>query len=70
MKIQIGLVLSALLALAGCATNDGYMAEHASNNVATPTAAPQRVDAVSDALGQKVDNMVASRRSVSNDVTR
>ncbi|MGA3400402.1 MAG: hypothetical protein ABSC95_14370 [Acetobacteraceae bacterium] len=69
MKIRIRYVLPALLMLAGCATtNDsGYRA----SNVAAPVVAPpQRVDAVSNAVGARMDAMLASRRAPSNDVTR
>lgn len=69
MKIRLGYVLPAMLLLAGCATtnNSGYVA----SNAATPTVAPpQRVDAVSDAVGAKVDAMITSRPAPSDNVTR
>jgi hypothetical protein len=58
-----------MLLLAGCATTkeSGYSA----NSAAPPTAAPpQRVDAVSDAVGAKMDAMMASRPVTTNNVTR
>jgi len=69
MRIRLRYVLPAMLLLAGCATtsNSGYVA----SNTATPTAAPpQRVDAVSDAVGAKMDAMMASRPATSANVTR
>jgi hypothetical protein len=61
MKIRLQYVLPAVLLLAGCAMNDsGYTA----NNAATPAVAPpQRVDAVSDAVGAKMDAMMTTRSS-------
>jgi hypothetical protein len=68
MKIRIRYVLPALLMLAGCAATAD---NHSASNAAVPAvAAPQRVDAVSDALGAKVDNMTAGPSSASNNVTR
>jgi hypothetical protein len=69
MKIGLRYVLPAMLLLAGCATtNDGG---YSATNAATPTAAPpQRVDAVSDAVGAKMDAMMASRPASSDNVTR
>jgi len=58
-----------MLLLAGCATtsNSGYIA----SNTATPAAAPpQRVDAVSDAVGAKMDAMMATHPAPSDNVTR
>jgi hypothetical protein len=69
MKIRIGFALAAvLLALAGCAS-DGT--NYGANAAPPPTAAPpQRVNAVSDALGAKMDNMLASQHSPGTGVTR
>ncbi|HVC59850.1 MAG TPA: hypothetical protein VND19_05735 [Acetobacteraceae bacterium] len=61
-------MLPALLMLAGCATTGG---DYSASNAAAPAMAPpQRVDAVSDALGAKMDNMLASRPFTSNSMTR
>ena len=57
-------MLPAMLLLAGCAASDsGYTA---SNSTAPTVAPPQRVDAVSDAVGAKMDAMMATRPSPSN----
>jgi hypothetical protein len=58
-----------MVMLAGCATtNDsGYQA---SNTVAPVTAPPQRVSAVSDAVGAKMDAMMPSSSVTSSAVTR
>lgn len=69
MKIRLRYALPAMLLLAGCATtsNNSYSAD----NAATPAAAPpQRVDAISDAVGAKMDAMMASRPAATNSVTR
>jgi hypothetical protein len=59
MKIQIWCGLPALLVLASCAASTG---DYSASNAAAPTVAPpQRVDAVSDALGAKMNTMVAAR---------
>ncbi|HXD35052.1 MAG TPA: hypothetical protein VN624_00250 [Rhodanobacter sp.] len=70
MKIRLRFLLPALLALGGCATTYGPTATITPASTGPATAAPQRVDAVSDALGQKMDNLVASRRPVTSNVTR
>lgn len=68
MRIRIRYALPALLMLAGCATmgsNDD------SNYAAAPTVAPpQRVDAVSDALGARMDSMLAAQHLSSVGMTR
>jgi hypothetical protein len=57
MKIRMRFVLPVLLPLAGCTTTDS---SYSASNAATPAVAPpQRVDAVSDAVGAKMDAMVA-----------
>jgi hypothetical protein len=64
MKIRRRYVLPAMLLLAGCAASgSGYTA---SNSTAPAVAPPQRVDAVSDAVGAKMDAMMATRPSPSN----
>lgn len=69
MKIRMRYVLPAMLLLAGCAaTNDSSY--HASNTTAPAAAPSQRVDAVSEAVGARMDNMLASRPTTSNAVTR
>ena len=69
MKIRVGYVFAAMLLLAGCAaSNDTEY--NASNTVLTPGAAPpQRVEAVSDALGARMNTMLGGS-SVPNSVTR
>ena len=69
MNIRIGCALAAmLLALAGCASND---TDYSANAAPPPTAAPpQRVNAVSNALGARMDNMLASQHSPGAGVTR
>lgn len=61
-------MLPALLLLAGCGATSG--GSSASNTAAPAVAPPQRVDAVSDALGAKMNDMLASRPGTSNNVTR
>jgi uncharacterized lipoprotein YajG len=69
MKIRVRYMLPAMLLLAGCAAtnNSGYSA---GNAAAPPMAPPQRVDAVSSAVGAKMDNMLASQPSTGSSVTR
>jgi len=68
MKIRIRYVLPALIMLAGCAATGD---DHSASNAAAPAVAPpQRVDAVSDALGAKVDTMTTEPSAASNNVTR
>jgi len=68
MKIRMWYALPALVMLAGCATNDR---EYSVNDPPAPTAAPpQRVDAVSDALGAKMDGMLANLHPMSGGMTR
>ena len=60
MKIRLRYVVPAMLLLAGCATTSDN--SYSANNTVTPTAAPaQRVDAVSNAVGAKMDAMIANR---------
>ena len=64
MKIQVWYALPVIVMLAGCAANSR---DYVADNVSTPTAAPpQRVDAVSDALGAKMDSMLASQHPTTN----
>jgi hypothetical protein len=68
MRIRIGCVLPALLVMAGCATtNTPYRVSEASVPAVAP---PQRVDAVSSAIGAKMDSMLASRRNLDTGVMR
>ncbi len=68
MKIRMCYVFPALFMLAGCATTSN---DYSASNAAAPIVAPpQRVDAVSDAVGAKMADMLASRPSTSSDVTR
>jgi len=62
-------VLPALVMLAGCATTNDHA--YTADSVQAPAAAPpQRVDAVSDALGAKMDGMLASQRPADAGITR
>lgn len=64
MKIRMWYALSAIVMLAGCAENNG---NYVADNVPAPTAAPpQRVDAVSNALGAKMDSMLAGQHPTTN----
>ena len=68
MKIRMRYVLPALAMLAGCATTNGQ--DYTAENTPAPTAAPpQRVEAVSDVLGAKMDSMLAAQPT-SGTVTR
>jgi hypothetical protein len=70
MKIRKRYVLPAMLLLAGCATTT-TSSNYSTSIAAAPVAAPpQRVDAVSDAVGAKVDSMLVSNPSASNNLTR
>lgn len=62
MKIRLRWVFPAiLLTLAGCAdTGSGYVAN---TDPPVTVAPPQRVNAVSDALGARMDNMLASQHA-------
>ena len=70
MKVRMRFVLPALLALAGCASTTPPMAENAGPAGHTSAAPPQRVDAASNALGQRLDTMMATRRTAPATVTR
>ena len=62
MKIRMRLALPALVLLAGCATTNDQ--NYSANSIPAPAAAaPQRVDAVSNALGAKMDSMLAAQRT-------
>jgi hypothetical protein len=68
MKIRIQYVLPAMLLLAGCATTTDSSYR---TSAATPTVAPpQRVSAVSDAVGAKMDAMMATQPAPGSNVTR
>lgn len=70
MKIRMGYVLPAMLLLAGCATTT-TASNYSASNAGTPAAAPpERVDAVSDAVGAKMDGMLANPLPVGTNVTR
>lgn len=70
MKVRMRIVMPALLSLAGCASTPYPMAGGAPPVGQTSAAAPQQVDAVSDALGRRLDTMIATRRSVPATTTR
>jgi len=61
-------MLPAVLALAGCATT--IDTSHTASTAPTSAAAPAQVNAASDALGAKMDNMLASRHPGGAAVTR
>ncbi|HUN40084.1 MAG TPA: hypothetical protein VMU81_07325 [Acetobacteraceae bacterium] len=64
MKIRMWYALPAIVVLAACAVNTGG---NVAGNAPTPSAAaPQRVDAVSNALGAKMDGLLASQRPTGN----
>jgi len=68
MKIRMLYVLPAVVMLAGCA---GTYTDYQATNTPAPTAAPpERVNAVSDALGARMDNMLASQHPAPSGVTR
>lgn len=72
MKTGLRYALPVMLLLAGCATNDDHtMNVAAANNAVAPVVAPpQRVEAVSDAVGAKMNSLVASRPSAGNSTTQ
>ena len=70
MSVRIGLVLPALLALAGCAASTSPMTGAAGPVAQTSAAPPQRVTAVSNVLGQRLDSMLANVRFTPTSVTR
>jgi hypothetical protein len=64
MKVRIQIVLPALLLLAGCESAASPMAENDAQPVIhSSAAAPRQVNAVSDALGQRLDGMLAARHA-------
>lgn len=71
MIISPRLLVPAVLLLAGCATaTTTYNSGTIPTAAAAPAAAPQRINAVSDALGARTDNMVASRPATTGNLTR
>jgi hypothetical protein len=68
MKIRMWCALPAIAVLAACAGNDSsYVADNVPGPSPVPAAAaPQRVDAVSNALGARMDSMLASQRPTGN----
>jgi hypothetical protein len=69
MKIRLRWVLPTILAtLGGCA---GGGSDHTANvNPPTIAAPTQRVDAVSQAIGARMDNMLATQHSAGGSGTR
>ncbi len=63
MMVRMQFVLPALLALAGCSTAPAPVARGPSPVLQAQAAEPQRVTAASNALGQKLDGMVAAQRA-------
>jgi len=71
MMVRIRLVLPTLLALASCASTPSPVATDVAGPVVQTSAAPpQRVIAVSNELGQRLDSMLANARLSSASVTR
>lgn len=68
--VRIGFVLSALLALAACAAPSSPTTGAADPVAQTSVAPPQRVTAVSNVLGQRLNSMLANAGSASASVTR
>ena len=69
MKVRMRLAIPLLLAcLAGC-TVDQPSTQYTSTTTPASVAPPQQVNAASDALGQRLDNMMA-RRMPTNSVMR
>jgi hypothetical protein len=70
MKVRMRLAIPLLLAgLAGCAA-DQPSPQYTAATAPASAAAPQQVNAASDALGQRLDNMMAKRRTPATSVTR
>jgi hypothetical protein len=70
MKMGLRYVLPAMLLLAGCTTTTTGNSYSASNTVAPAAAPPQRVDAVSDAVGAKMDDMLVSQPALGSATAR
>lgn len=68
--VRIGFVLSALLALTACAAPSSPTTGTADPVAQTSVAPPQRVTAVSKALGQRLDSMLANAGYASSNVSR
>jgi hypothetical protein len=60
MKIRVRYVFPVMLALAGCAGSSVDAYSSSDVTTAPGAAPPQRVEAVSDALGARMNNMLAS----------
>jgi len=70
MKVRMRYAIPLLLAcLAGC-TAEQPSNQYTSGTTPTTVAPPQQVNAASDALGQRLDNMMAKGRSPATSVTR
>ena len=70
MKVRMRIVLPAMLALAGCTSTATQMGENAGPAMQTSAAPPQRVDAASNALGARLDSIMATRHIAPATVTR
>lgn len=71
MTVRIRLVLPALLALAGCASTPSANTANVAGPAADTSAAPpQRVTAVSNELGLRLDRMLANARFGAAGATR
>lgn len=70
MKVRMRLAIPLVLAcLAGC-TTEQPSSQYTATTAPATVAAPQRVNAASDALGQRLDNIMATRRVTPGTVTR
>lgn len=70
MTVRKRFLLPVLLALAGCASTPSPMADGYGPTAQTSAASPQRVQAASSALGQRLDSMLANPRIAPMTVTR
>ncbi|HET8996652.1 MAG TPA: hypothetical protein VFN42_08290 [Acetobacteraceae bacterium] len=70
MKVRMRLALPLLLAVAGCAATPSPMTTSPGPVAQTSAAPPQRVTAASEALGQRLDSMLANYRPAAMTLTR
>jgi len=70
MKVRMRFVLPAMLALAGCTSTPSPVGENTLAGAQTSAAPPQRVDAASNALGARLDSMMATRHIAPATITR
>ena len=70
MKVRMCIVIPVLLAIAGCASTTVPLASDSPPEGNAIAAAPQQVSAISDALGQRLDRMIATRHLTPTAMTR